>query len=323
MDIRKILLVTLLFASTSQAQSYFTTHHDMCESTEVYSCPNKYNSIRNLQIALNRDSNMSANLRADGNWGEITKQAVITFQKKYELSHTDGWVGKETKEKLDLISLNKTFPKDVALENIPNRNKSMKKVRLVSKTKCNKSVVCNSGSYAAFKRSTNLRRSFKVFKDKKLLSRANSRNTKLKIDISEQRVKLYVNGKVALCSPCTTGAKRKFEPNTRIYRDKRTPKGSFRITEKIADKRSNIFGKFYRGNRVVYTGDRRKFKGSGKYVGASLKNWMRITGSGIGLHASKYVKRNPGTNGCIRLPYSVSKTIFKNVRAGTKVSIVN
>jgi len=322
MDIRKILLATLLFASSAQAQNYFTTHGDVCEGTETYTCPNNYNTVRNLQIALNRDTNMSANLRADGNWGEMTKRAVIAFQEKYNLSHTDGWVGKETKEKLDLISLNQTFPKDVALADIPNRNKSMKNVKMITRNSSNKDVICNS-SYESFKRSVNLRKSFKIFQDKKLLSRANGRNTQLKVDISEQRVKLYVDGKVALCSPCTTGAKHKFEPNTKIYRDKRTPKGTFRITEKISDKRSTIFGKFYKGNRVVYKGDRRKYKGSGKYVGASLKNWMRLTGSGIGLHASKYVKRNPGTNGCIRLPYKVSKTIFKNVRNGTKVSIVN
>ncbi|MFT7879550.1 MAG: L,D-transpeptidase family protein [Sulfurimonas sp.] len=50
---------------------------------------------------------------------------------------------------------------------------------------------------------------------------------------------------------------------------------------------------------------------------------MRLTSSGIGLHASKYIKRYPGTNGCIRLPYRVSKTIFKSVRPGTQVSVVN
>ena len=78
------------------------------------------------------------------------------------------------------------------------------------------------------------------------------------------------------------------------------------------------------GKKLVYKGDRRKYKGKGaKYVGASLKNWMRLTSGGIGLHASKYVKRYPGSNGCIRLPYKVSKTIFKNVRKGTTVSIVN
>lgn len=328
MDIRKILLATLLFASTTQAQNYFSTHGDMCEGTDVYTCPNNINSVRNLQIALNRDSNMSANLRADGEWGEMTKKAVIAFQEKYNLSHTDGWVGKESKEKLDQISLNQTFPEDIVITNIASKATKKKDIKVASKDRTDKSVnnsvICNSyNSYEAFKKSTNLRRSFKIFQDKKLLSRANSRNTKIKVNISEQRVKLYVDGKVALCSPCTTGAKRKFEPNTKIYRDKHTPAGSYKITEKIADKRSSIFGKFYKGNKVVYKGDRRKYRGTGRYEGASLKNWMRLTSSGIGLHASQYIKRDPGTNGCIRLPYKVSKTIFKNVKAGTVVSIVN
>ena len=161
--------------------------------------------------------------------------------------------------------------------------------------------------------------------DHKLLRKANGRNTKLKVDVSTQRVWLYVNGRVALCSPCTTGARRKFEPNTRIYRDKHTPYGTFRITEKISNKRSTIFGNYYRGRRLVYHGDRRKFRGSKRglrFVGASLKNWMRLTSGGIGLHASRYIKRYPGTNGCIRLPYHVAKLIFKKVRRGTKVSVV-
>ena len=185
---------------------------------------------------------------------------------------------------------------------------------------------CPPKTYAEFKQRTNLRKSYKVFKDKELLAQSSPENTHLKVDVSEQRVKLFVDNKVALSSPCTTGAKHKFEPNTKIYRDKHTPLGEYKILEKIKDKRSSIFGKYYRGKRCVYKGDKRKYRGSKKgvrYEGASLKNWMRLTGGGIGLHASKYVKRYPGTNGCIRLPYSVSKTIFKHVKKGTKVSVVH
>jgi lipoprotein-anchoring transpeptidase ErfK/SrfK len=181
-------------------------------------------------------------------------------------------------------------------------------------------------TYQEFKKCTNARKSYKVFQDKELLAKATPKNTKIKIDVSEQRARLYVGDKVAIDSPCTTGAKRKFEPNTKIYRDKRTPLGKFRITEKIRDKRSTIFGKYYRGKRCVYKGDKRKYKGSKKglrYEGASLANWMRLTSSGIGLHASKYIKRYPGTNGCIRLPYHVSKTIFKHVQKGTPVIVSN
>jgi lipoprotein-anchoring transpeptidase ErfK/SrfK len=180
-------------------------------------------------------------------------------------------------------------------------------------------------TYLEFKKCTTVK-SYNIYKNKDLLNEATSKNTKVNIDISEQRAKLYVNNKIALDAPCTTGAKHKFEPNTKIYRDKRTPLGTFKITEKIRDKRSTIFGKYYKGKRCVYTGDKRKYKGSKKgvqYKGASLGNWMRLTSSGIGLHASKYVKRYPGTNGCIRLPYHVSKTIFNHVRKGTPVTVSN
>jgi len=303
--LNKILLSALLLISTANAKGYFSKSADICDTEQSEKCTDDYNTIRNLQITLNRDKKINANLETDGKWGENTKKAVIAFQEKYNLTPADGWVGKETKQKLDKISKNIKFPKD-------------KQVKNVSLAKA------SNGSYDTFRKNVNLRKSFKVFQDNKLLSRANGKNTKLKVDISEQRVKLYVDGKVALCAPCTTGAKRKFEPNTKIYRDKRTPKGTFKITEKISDKRSSIFGKFYRNGKVVYKGDRRKYRGpKAKYKGASLQNWMRLTSSGIGLHASKYVKRHPGTNGCIRLPYKVSRTIFKNVRKGTKVSIVN
>ncbi len=196
------------------------------------------------------------------------------------------------------------------------------------KTVCNVNdkASCEPKTHEEFKQITNLKKSYKVYRDKTLLAKSTAENTKLKVDVSEQRVRLYVDDKVALDSPCTTGAKRKFEPNTKIYRDKRTPMGTFCILEKIKDKRSSIFGKYYKGKKCVYKGDKRKFKGCKtklRYEGASLKNWMRLTGGGIGLHASKYVKRYPGTNGCIRLPYGVSKTIFKYVRKGTEVTVKN
>ena len=154
---------------------------------------------------------------------------MIVFQKKYKLSHTDGWVGEETKRKLDKISKKIKFPKDKKIKNV-----SLIKPQTYT-------------SYTEFKKNVNLRKSFAIYQDKKLLSRANGKNTQLKIDISEQRTRLYVDGKVALCSPCTTGAKRKLEPNTGIIRNQSTPKGTFKIKEKIADKRSTIFGKMYRG----------------------------------------------------------------------------
>lgn len=307
----KILLLALVFASTIQAKSTFSSYSDICETTSTQSCANIKAEVKNLQIALNSDRRLNLHLSTDGRWGKNTQNAVKKFQRKYNISPVQGYVGTKTKRKLSRVYRNV-------------RLKSYRKSSTRGNASSRESVA--TGSYAKFRRNTNLRKSYKVYKDNALLRRSTGRNTKLKIDISEQRARLYVNGKVALDSPCTTGAKRKFEPNTKIYRDKHTPKGTFKITEKIADKRSTIFGDYYRGSKRVYHGDRRKFRGSKRglrYKGASLRNWMRLTSSGIGLHGSKYVKRYPGTNGCIRLPFGVARTIFSKVKRGTKVSVVN
>ena len=307
MNIPKILLTTLMLFSFSQAKHTFKTYDDMCENIEAQECLNASDQVKNLQLALNSDKSLNLDLKIDGKWGDETKNAVVKFQEHHKLTPVAGYVGPKTKNQLDKVSKNIAFIK-------------VKKIVPSKVKKNNKTYNC----YADFRKNTNLKKSFKVFKDKNLLRKANGKNTKLKIDISEQRVRLYVNGKVAICSPCTTGAKRKLEPNTRVIRDKRTPKGTFKITEKISNKRSTIFGKYYRNGKMVYKGDRRKYRGpKATYKGASLKNWMRLTSSGIGLHASKYVKRYPGTNGCIRLPFKVAKTIFSKVNTGTKVSIVN
>jgi len=299
MKLSKILLTTLMLFSFSHAKHSFKNYNDMCEQLDSQECTNNSDQILNLQIALNYDKNLNLELNTDGKWGEETKVAVQKFQEHYKLTPAAGYVGSKTKKQLDEVF------KDFKLPTVA-----------ILKT--------SSSCYADFKKNTNLKKSFKVFKDKSLLSKANAKNTHIKVDVSEQRIRLYVNGKVALCSPCTTGAKRKLEPNTGVIRDKRTPKGTFKITEKISDKRSTIFGKFYRNGKMVYKGDRRKYRGAkATYKGASLKNWMRLTSSGIGLHASKYVKRHPGTNGCIRLPFKVAHTIFSKVKTGTKVSIVN
>jgi len=305
MKISKILTTTIMLFTLSYSNHSFKNYADMCENSNENSCLNNSNEVRNLQIALNSDKHLNLKLKTDGKWGKNTKSAVEKFQELYNIKPIKGYVGTKTKRKLDMLYSNLKLPK------------------IAYKTSSKK--VSNSLCYADFKRTTNLRKSYKVFKDKHLLSQANGSNTRLKVDISQQRINLYVNGKVALSSPCTTGAKRKLEPNTRVIRDKRTPKGTFKIQEKIADKRSTIFGKYYINGRMVYKGDRRKYRGpkSAKYIGASLKNWMRLTSAGIGLHASKYVKRYPGTNGCIRLPYKVAKVIFSKVNTGTKVSIVD
>lgn len=248
---------------------------------------------------------------------KINKEKTLVKELKEKL--------KKTKEALKKAKIAKKMRQEKKLAALKlKQNKITQETKKIAKHKTTSIGNKKYASYNTFKKNTDLKKSYKIFENASLLKKATPKNTKLTIDISEQRVRLYVNNEVAICSPCTTGAKHKFEPNTKIYRDKHTPLGTYRIKEKIAAKKSTIFGDMYRQDKRVYHGDRRKYHGpKAKYVGHTMHHWMRLTSGGIGLHASKYIKRYPGSNGCIRLPFKVAKTIFKNVRKGTTVSVVN
>lgn len=106
-----------------------------------------------------------------------------------------------------------------------------------------------------------------------------------------------------------------------------TPTGSFRITEKIANKRSNRYGTIVdRHGNVVNSNARAgvsRVPEGGRFVGASMPYWMRITGYGVGLHAGAIPRPGaPASHGCIRLPRDMAETIFDLASVGTRVTIM-
>ena len=166
-------------------------------------------------------------------------------------------------------------------------------------------------AHQKFQAADDYAKSYTIYKNEKLLANKSAKASKLVIDKPTQRALLYIGNEVAVDSPCTTGKS-----------GKRTPSGSFKVTSKIKDKRSNIFGRYYKNGKVVYGGDRRKYHGSyDKYVGSSLPYWMRLTDDGIGLHGSSSIKRYPGSNGCIRLPHSIAPTFYYRTNTSTPVIV--
>jgi len=169
------------------------------------------------------------------------------------------------------------------------------------------------GTYAHFKASKSYPKTSKVYKNKDLLSRTNGSNSSVIIDQSMQRAFLMNNGEVAMDYPVSTG--RSSYP---------TPNGSYRITEKIVDKRSNLYGKVLdaEGDVVKSNADSRtdKVPEGGKFLGASMAHWMRLTGDGVGMHRGN-VPRYPASHGCIRTPGSVVTTVYSKTRVGTPVTI--
>ncbi|MGC6427631.1 MAG: L,D-transpeptidase [Akkermansiaceae bacterium] len=169
-------------------------------------------------------------------------------------------------------------------------------------------------SYPSFKARSDYPQTGKVYRNETIYSAATPQNTSIRIDLSDQRAQLLVGPeqKVAIDTPVCTGKA-----------GKRTPAGTYRVQEKVIDKRSNIFGTTYYKGRRVHGGDRRKYRGRrDKYIGAPLPYWMRMTG-GIGMHGSEYVLRYPASNGCVRTPHSVIADIYHKMRMGGKVVVVN
>ena len=104
-----------------------------------------------------------------------------------------------------------------------------------------------------------------------------------------------------------------------------TPTGSFRILQKDKIHRSSRYGVFLNGSGHVVDNDvdiKTDEVPSGlRFEGADMNNFMRLTNTGIGMHAG-YLPGYPASHSCIRMPAHMSEHFFSNVTEGTPVTIV-
>ena len=179
---------------------------------------------------------------------------------------------------------------------------------------CSSNPGSSVSAHQAFQSRSDYRQTLDVYTNDSAYAAANSSNTKIRVDLSDQRAQLLVGPEetVALDTPVCTG-----RPG------KATPTGNYPITEMIVDKRSTLFGTTYYKGKRVHGGDKRKYHGPrDKYVGAPLPYWMRLTGDGIGMHGSGSVHRTPSSSGCIRTPHDVIPKIYAKVKKGTPIIVV-
>ena len=137
------------------------------------------------------------------------------------------------------------------------------------------------------------------------------------IDLSEQKAYLFKGGENVGWTYVATGRS-----------GFASPTGTFRIMEKIVDKRSNRYGMILDSNGDVVnsnaTAGVSRIPPGGRFVGAKMPYWMRITGYGVGLHAGAIPNPgSPASHGCIRLPRDMAETIFQNVSVGARVTIMH
>jgi hypothetical protein len=136
------------------------------------------------------------------------------------------------------------------------------------------------------------------------------------VDIDQQKAFLYRDGQEVGWTTVATG----------IYSHP-TPTGNFKVLEKTVSKRSNLWGKIYGSNGKITVKDAKTGRDAipegGRFEGASMPYWMRLTGDGIGMHQGPIPR--PGrraSHGCIRVHSGFVKRLFDFVEIGTPVAVV-
>lgn len=137
------------------------------------------------------------------------------------------------------------------------------------------------------------------------------RNKKIVIDLSAQTATLY-RGKTVI-GDCRVSTGR--EGND-------TPPGVYKVIQKDANHRSNLYGNYVKNGRVVKRGvDVRKTpKPAGAtFDGAPMNYFLRFQGA-YGLHAG-IVPGYPASAGCVRLPLRQARRFYHAVDLGTPVIV--
>jgi len=171
------------------------------------------------------------------------------------------------------------------------------------------------GTYAHFRAQKGYPRNYGIWRNQEVLDRTNGSNSSIRIDLSDQRGYLMNGHELAMDYPISSGTSA--HP---------TPTGSFKVLEKIpSNKRSATYGRIYdaEGKLVKSNADSRRdaIPEGGKFVGASMPYWMRITWDGIGMHRGR-VPRHPASHGCIRTYSKAVATVYEKVSIGTPVTVV-
>lgn len=152
-----------------------------------------------------------------------------------------------------------------------------------------------------------------IYTDDALLAQADS-SCPIVICLSQQRGRLYVGNQVAADWPVSTG-----------IQGRETPTGRFRVTQKKEQYASNRYGKMYNAEGRCIDSDADAFKDpvpeGGKFVGAPMPNWQRLTSDGVGMHTGKVRAGQRLSHGCIRTPHSMAVKLFAITKVGTRVTV--
>ena len=170
-----------------------------------------------------------------------------------------------------------------------------------------------AGTYDHFKAEKDYPKTYNVWRNEELLSKTDASNSTIVIDLATQRGLLKNGEEVVMDYPICSGIK-----------SRPTPPGTYKILEKVVDKSSNRYGRILDVNGDTVNGDADAFNDpipeGGKFVGASMRYWMRLTWDGVGHHIGP-VKRYPASHACIRGPSKVMPLVYSKMKVGSTVVV--
>lgn len=141
---------------------------------------------------------------------------------------------------------------------------------------------------------------------------ATAQQTRVLINLSEQRAYLIEDGKVRLVAPISSG-----KPGWS------TPTGYFTVFSKDIDHRSRSFGSVLDASgRVINSGatPASRVPSGGRYRPAPMPFFMEFSPA-VGMHAG-YLPGYPASHGCVRMPRDLAARFFGQVHVGTPVTVV-
>ncbi len=144
------------------------------------------------------------------------------------------------------------------------------------------------------------------------LAQHNPKNSRVEVLLNEQRGRLYINDKIAMDFPICSGRVGGYE----------TPRGTFRISQKVEDYRSNRYG-FYVDSRGDFVKGGAVAGQPGPagtvFKGSRMPYWMRFNGA-IGMHVGD-VHREGDSHGCVRVPKEACSILFDKLAVGSVVVV--
>lgn len=169
------------------------------------------------------------------------------------------------------------------------------------------------GTYDHFKAEPSYPKTHNVWQNQELLSRTDASNSSIKVNLGLQRAVLMNGDEIVLDYPICSGIP-----------SRPTPTGTFYILEKIVDKRSNRYGKMLDAAGEIVNGDADAMLDptpeGGRFEGAPMRYWMRLTNDGVGHHIGP-VRRRPASHACVRGPSGTIPIVYSKVKVGTRVII--